>query len=134
MNITEIDARLKAALPLRIPRFNPSDAPGLKIAALEEHMRTAAYHRAELEEALHWAWEAQKLLREQWTDVQGWQSLAGSKPTQASIDQAKRVCSPAIWSAIQDVKLLLASLERQIKRLDKEADIASRSYTLISGG
>lgn len=132
MTVGEIQARLAAAMPLRIPMFNPSDPPQAKVSALEDYLRTTAYHRAELEEALHWGWEARKLLERQWTDVDGWQAMAGSKATGPQIDSAKRVCAPDVWAGIQDVKILLASLERQIKRLEKDGDAASRSYTMLT--
>lgn len=132
MNVEEIRECLYAALPLRIPMYDPHEPLPGKIHLLEEYMRQTAYRRAELEEALHWAWEAKKTLDEMWTGVHGWEPMAGKSPTQPQIDSAKRVINPDIWSGLVEVRGLMNSLERQIKRLDRDGEVSSRAFSMLT--
>lgn len=131
----EIAVRLERALKLRIPIFDPSAHPRDKMAALEAHILRCAYERAELEEALHWGIELGKQLRLQWDSHRGWEPVAGARPTEARVNEAKRKTGmQPIWDAMQEMRALADSLERQIKRLGgSDYDAASRAYTLMSG-
>lgn len=135
MTIDEIRERLERALPLRIPTFDPDANPRDKMAALETHILKCAWERAELEEALHWAIEVGKQLRVQWDSHQGWELVAGAKPTQERVNDAKRrTGARPVWEGMQEMKALVESLHRQIARLGgSDYDAASRAYTLMSG-
>lgn len=136
MTIEEIRDRLNAAMPLRVPLYDPNEAPRQRLDALTDHLLKCAYHRAELEEALHWAIEAGKLLRQQWDGIQGHEAmLRGSKPTKEQVDAAKRTINPELWKSLEDARTLVESLRRQIVRLGgTDYDAVSRAYTLLSGG
>lgn len=135
MTLEEIRERLHAALPLRVPLYDPNEPPKQRIDALTDHLLKCAYHRAELEEALHWAVEAGKLLRARWDGVQGHEAMIrGSKPTKEQVDAAKRTIDPETWKALDEARTLVESLRRQIVRLGgSDYDAVSRAYTLLSG-
>lgn len=135
MNVQEIRERLDVALKIRVPQFDPSTPAREKISKLEDHLLKCAYHRAELEEALHWLVEAGKKLREEWDSIEGHQAmLRGSRPTKEQIDNAKRQIKPEVWDSLQELRTLVDSLQRQITRLGgTDYDAVSRAYTLISG-
>lgn len=137
MELPEIKRRLDEAMPLRIPLQNPDAHPRERISELEDHILKCAWHRAELEEALHWTIEIGKRLRVQWDGIDGWQvAVRGSRPTRDQIDAAKRTIDGerGTWDALQECRTLVESLKRQITRLGgSDYDAASRAYTLLSG-
>jgi hypothetical protein len=130
VTIQEIRRRLEAALPIRVPLFNPNLQGREKVEQLEDYLAQTAWHRAELEEALYWAWETDKPLRETWEGLQGWQNLLPreqrSKPTAKAVAEAKRQIDGATYDALRDLKLL-------IKRLTLDDANTSRRYSLLSG-
>lgn len=137
MDLVEIKRRLDVAMPLRIPLQNPEAHPRERISELEDYILKCAWHRGELEEALHWTIEIGKRLRVQWDGIDGWQvAVRGSRPTKDQIDAAKRTIDGdrGTWDALQECRTLVESLKRQIARLGgSDYDAASRAYTLLSG-
>lgn len=134
MELAEIRRRLESALPLRIPQFDPNTPPREKISKLEDYILTCAYHRGELEEALHWCLEAGKKLRAQWDDIQGYEVGLPTRPTKEQIDLSKRHVAPQIWAGLDEARTLTESIKRQISRLGgSDYDAASRAYTMLSG-
>jgi hypothetical protein len=137
VTVQEIRARLEKALPIRVPLFNPNLQGREKVEQLEDYLAQTAYHRAELEEALYWAWETDKPLRDRWDGVQGWQNLLPrdqkGKPTAKAVAEAKRQIDAATYDALRDLKTLIDALERQIKRLTLDDANTSRRYSLLSG-
>lgn len=135
MELADIHQRLADALPIRVPQFDPNESPRVKVEALENHLLRCAWHRAELEEALHWAIEAGKLLRRRWDGLQGWEAqLRAGRSTNEQVEAAKRTIDPELWDGMQEVRTLIESLRRQIVRLGgTDYDAVSRAYTLISG-
>jgi hypothetical protein len=134
VTIEEIRERLDRALPLRVPQRDPNKSTGELVSELTDHLLTCAYHRAELEEALHWAVELGKALKRDWDNIQGWQATVGRKATQAQIDGAKRDINAGLWDALEEARTLVESLRRQITRLGgSDYDAVSRAYTLLSG-
>lgn len=136
MTLDEVRERLDKAMPLRVPLWDPNMNPKERIEGLTDHLLTCAYHRAELEEALHWTVEAGKTLRAQWDGVQGHEAMVrGSRPTKDQLDAAKRTIAPDTWAALDECRTLVESLRRQITRLGgTDYDAVSRAYTLMSGG
>jgi hypothetical protein len=137
MDLIEIRQRLTDALSVRVPRFDPNESPGVKIAALEDHLLKCVWHKGELEEALYWTLEAGKALKLQWDGISGYEvSLPrGTKHTKEQVDAAKRVIQPGIWDSLEECRFLVENLRRQISRLGgTDYDAVSRAYTLISGG
>ncbi len=135
MDLEEIKRRLHAALPVRVPLYDPNAPPSQRVRGLEEHLLLCAWHRAELEEALYWTVEAGKALRAEWDGIEGYEvQLSGSRPTKEQVDGAKRTLKPGLWSSLEDCRALVDSLRRQITRLGgTDYDAVSRAYTLISG-
>lgn len=137
MNLQEARQRLDRALPLRIPQFDPNAHPREKVAALADHILTVAYHRAELEEALHWTIEAGKALKLRWDGHVGYEVALpkGGRHTQEQVSEAKRRTGMGeVWAGLQEARALKEALERQIIRLGgSDYDAASRAYTLLSG-
>lgn len=138
MNLDEIRQTLETATLVKLPRFAPDAHPSVKIEGLESHIAATAYHRADLERALYWLWEADKALRDQWDDIAGWEPHArarktGKDVTQEDIRQAKRTLEPGLFDGLRECARLKEHLGRQIRRLEKDYDAASRIYTLITG-
>lgn len=138
MTLEEIRARLKAALPLREPLFDPSAAPVAKVRALEDYLLLTAYHRGELEEALHWLYEAKKTLKREWDDLHGWEmnlprGATTRNRTQEMVREAKRHTAPELYTSLAECTQLENSILRQIRRLELDDKATSRGYTLITG-
>jgi hypothetical protein len=135
VTLEEIKKALHAALPVRVPLYDPNAPPRERIEGLEKHILLVAWHRAELEEALHWAIELGKTLRREWDGVEGHEALLrGSRPTKEQIEAAKAKIAPGTWDALLEARTLVESLKRQIVRLGgSDFEAASRAYTLMSG-
>jgi hypothetical protein len=130
---------------LRMPRFkvDPNDPmastrPGEKIEQLESYLLEVAYARGEAEEARLYAHAAVKRLTEEWDHIEGWEAFFGTpenaaKATQPQVKEAKRQIRPELFDSIETGVYLVKRLTDQIKRLEKDEDVASRAYTLISG-
>jgi hypothetical protein len=138
MTVEEIRQALHAALPLRVPIFNPQTNAREKVEALEDYLAQCAYKRADCEAALYWAWEAEKVLRDEWDGIQGWEnflpSKARSRPTEAHVTRAKARVKPETYAGLREVKTLIEGLDRQCKRLTRDEETCSRRYTLLVGG
>lgn len=136
MTLPEIRKVLEAAMPIRIPIIDPTNRVSgrERVDQLQEHILTCAFHRAELEEALHWCLESGKSLRRQWDDLQGYQVGLSSRPTKDDVDRAKRELAPDVWKGLDEARTLTESIKRQISRLGgSDYDAASRVYTMLSG-
>lgn len=135
MNVDDITAYLNDASQLRIPKFDPEESPGLKIAALEDYMLKVSYHRGDLEQAIGWVLEAKHDARRMLDDVQGWEVHVprGSQRTQEQVLDAKRKIAPQAFNILRDADYFLKRLERQVRRLEHDNDAVSRAYTLITG-
>lgn len=137
MTVEEIKAALHAALPLRVPIWNPQTTARGKVEALEDYLAQCAYKRADCEEALYWSWEAEKVLRREWEGIEGWEALlpskARSRPTEAHVTRAKARVKPETYASLSEVKTLIEGLDRQCKRLTRDEETCSRRYSLLSG-
>lgn len=136
--LDQIRAALRAALPLRVPIWNPRTNAREKVDALESYLAECAYTRADCEEALYWTWEAEKVLRREWEGIQGWEALlpskARAKPTEAQVTRAKARVKPEVFDGLSEVKRLIEGLDRQCKRLTRDEETCSRRYSLLAGG
>jgi uncharacterized protein (DUF2132 family) len=137
VELEEIRRRLRAALPIRCPLFNPNESGRQKVEQLEDYLAKTAWHRAELEEALYWSWEVEKVLRAKWEGIEGWEQLLGpgarQRPTQAQITAAKARVDQSTYEALAEVKEIIEGLKRQIERLRLDDANTSRRYSLLSG-
>jgi hypothetical protein len=135
MSVEKIEEALLVAMKLRHPLFAESFSARAKIDALETYIEKTAWHRGELEEALYWASDAGKVLRQEWDKIEGYETtLRGRGPhTKEQVNAAKRTVRPDTWEGIQDAKKLCEDIGRQIRRLELDFQAASRSYSLITG-
>lgn len=138
MELQQIRERLEAATEIKMPRFDPNSAPRDKISGLEDYMNLVSVTRAELEEAMFWSWEAKKLLKDKWDDIEGWEPLLPKrdqqKPSKEAIALAKRKVNGPVYEGYREVNGLMEMIGRQIRRLELDHEAASRIYTLIVGG
>jgi hypothetical protein len=134
VTLDEIKSKLESAMKVRIPQFDPNLPPREKISKLEDHILLVAWHRGELEEALHWCIEAGKKLRVEWDQVQGYEVGLPSRPTKEQIDLSKGRIAPELYASLEQARTLTTSIRRQIDRLGgSDYDAASRAYSLLSG-
>lgn len=138
MTLDDIRQRIDAALPIRIPQFDPNTHPAEKVGGLETYLLATAFHRGELVEAWHWLEEVRKKALREWNELTGYEVAlprAGSSRnvTQGDVKAAKRTLRPDLASLLEDCTSLERDLERQIRRLEWDDRAASRSYTLITG-
>src|SRR5436853_5953272 len=136
MTLDEIRAAFDAARVIRIPRFDPNTHGRVKVSALETYINDTAFHRGELEDALWWTWEAERTLRDQWDDVEGYEPFLPStakERTQEAISKAKRRVNPDVYDGLKLCAQLREAIGRQIRRLEKDYDAASRQYSLVTG-
>ena len=135
MQLEEIREVLDRATKMRMPQRHPDDGRALFIEQLTDYILKVAEMRGELLEARMHMEFAVELLDDKWAQVQGWQALAGAKPTQAAIEEAKRQIDPETWQGIRDGRRMIERLTVQVKRLAGMADdeAASRVYTLLTG-
>ena len=139
MTLSEIKRILLQATEVRIPKFDPNTQAGIKVTGLENYIALTAYTRSDLERSLYWIWEAEKALRDRWDAVEGYEHIArslrtGKDVTQENIKEAKRQIDPETYGALRDCLHIKEHLGRQIRRLEKDFEAASRMYTLMTGG
>lgn len=134
MEPDEIRKKLYAASKLRMPRFK-SDTPRTeRIEQLEDYLLQTAFHRGELEEARLYAHDALGMLLDRWDDLEGWETMIGkSDPSQDAIRRAKKTLDKGLHDSLNVSKRLIGRLSDQIRRLEKDDEVASRAYTLIAG-
>jgi hypothetical protein len=143
MEVEEIKELLHRHAKLRMPQFQygvhgeaTPTAPAAKIEKLEEYLGDVAIARGDLEEARLFIDHARHALEDTWGRVEGWQQHV-AKPNTATgpqIAEAKRKIDPDTYEGIREAKWLSQKLGDQIRRLEKDEEVASRRYTLIVGG
>lgn len=134
MNVAEIEeVRDLVRDEVRFPTWGPDEMPGKKIEALEGYIGLTAVRRAELLAAQDWIIVARRNLQEAWDGVQGHEAALPKGATNEQVNAAKRRIKPDVWAGLTEAKELLASIERQVRRLERDYDAASRTYTLITG-
>lgn len=149
MDLKQIEQTAFDVATLRMPKFiyNVNDPmastrPGEKIEKLESYILDVAYARGEAEQARLYAYAAVRRLTIEWDHLKDWElsfdpdvtkALAkAAKATQPQIKEAKRQIRPDLFDGIEHGQYLVKRLTEQIKRLEKDEDVASRAYTLVS--
>lgn len=145
MELVDIEQTVFDVAKLRMPKFkiDPNDPmastrPGEKVEQLESYLLNVAFARGRAEEARLYAYGAVRRLQQEWDHLDGWEEVFGApekaaKATQPQIKEAKRQIRPDLYDGIEHGTYLVKRLTEQIKRLEKDEDVASRAYTLISG-
>lgn len=143
MDLKQIEQTVFDVSKLRMPKFvydrnEPMSAtrPGQKIEELESYILDAAYARGDAEEARLFCHAAVRTLLDKWDHLTGWEASFGdeakaAKATQPQVREAKRVLDPELYDSIAKGEYLVKRLTEQIKRLEKDEEVASRAYTLI---
>lgn len=135
MTLEEIREALGRSARLRMTRFDERMSAQDRVDALEDHLNATAVARAELEEARMYAAGVAHKLGDEWDRIQGWEThLRRSQPTQEDVRRAKREIRPDLHDAIREARFLVARLSEQIHRLEQDDTVASRLYTIITGG
>lgn len=136
----EAKDKVGLAAQLRMPRWDPASplGPHEKIEKLEKYLLECSFWRGELEEAELFVSAAVHELRVKWEMMDGYEGMLGrvdaDKATGPQHRRAKMLHDPDLFRGISDGKHLLERIARQIRRLEKDEDVASRAYTLLTGG
>ena len=140
MTLEEIHRTLYEAAKLKMPTFRTRNGDGpipprTKIAALEDYLLQTARWRGHLEQGRLQAQDAVRELQRKWDHMAGWEDYRrkGEKSV-ASVEDAKRQKDPGLYDSIKSGEFLVKRLSDQIRRLEHDDDVASRVYTLITGG
>jgi hypothetical protein len=136
MDIAQCKELLHQHATLRMPRFGKDDSTTTKVGALEDYLGEVAAARGDLEEARLWTDHVRHTIEDEWGRVEGWQQHVAqpNKATGPQIAEAKRKIKPDLYDAIRESKWVASKLSDQIRRLEKDEEVASRRYTLIVGG
>lgn len=135
METEEIRTIIQRASALRMPGL-PEGGKREWVESLMDYLQQTAVARAELLEAREAVELTLSTLDDRWAKLEGWHAIAGHKPTQPQIEEAKRQVDEELWTARREAKRVLGVIDAQVKRLGGMSDdeIASRLYTLVSGG
>lgn len=148
MDLQQIEQTAFDVAALRMPKFvydinDPmrSTRPGEKIEKLESYLLDVAYSRGDAEQARLYAYAAVRRLTNEWDHLEDWELSFDPDPakavakaaraTQPQIKEAKRSLRPDLYDGIEHGSYLVKRLSEQIKRLEKDEEVASRAYTLI---
>jgi hypothetical protein len=136
MTPDQIRETLHRVAAMRMPRLERDHGLNQQIESLQEYLVETAIARADLEEAHLYAYNAQNLLIDQWDALAGWEIHLPEKNghTKAAREEAKALLEPDLAEGLRDAKRLLQCLARQIVRLEMDERVASRTYTLLTGG
>jgi hypothetical protein len=123
-------------------RVRPDDLPmgtpltAWKIEQLESHLLDTAILRQEATRAKLIVQEALDVLQREWDEIEGWEVelRTDGRRSQADVLDAKRRTRPDLYSSIQTAKRLIDRLSEQVRRLEKDDNVTSRIYTLMTGG
>lgn len=123
-------------------RERPEDLPtgtpftAWKIEQLESYLLETAELRQDATLAKLIVQEALDVLQGEWDSIEGWEVELPSegRRSQADVVEAKRRVRPDLYSSIQTAKRLIDRLSEQVRRLEKDDNVTSRIYTLMTGG
>ena len=136
MTLDEIEQVLADALKLRSPVFLGGESGAGRVTVLENYMLKSANINGSLVEARHWLRAIEEKLADEWEGLAGWEVALRrprAKATKQDIQQAKMAVAPQLFAAGRKAKRLVASVDDQISRLEREERVVSRAYTMIVG-
>jgi hypothetical protein len=107
-----------------------------KIEQLEFYLLQTAELRQEALYAKLLVQQAVDVLEDEWVSMEGWEINlpSGSRRSVADVREAKRQANPVLFSSIQTGKRLVDRLSEQVRRLEKDDQVCSRTYTFLTGG
>lgn len=134
MDLTEIRDLIGTATGLRVPTKHP-DTPATRwVGELEDHILAIAHMRGELEEARLVMEGVVEGYTDQWEEIEGWEMVAGSRPSKEDVFAAKRKLRPDLAAILREAERTLAKIDRQIRRLELDERTVSRAYSMATGG
>lgn len=134
IDYAEIKDNINAAGLLRIPAFPEDTKTSDKIAALESHLLDTARWRSVMEAYRILLEDDYEEIDELWRSVTGYEMYLNGKPkSRDDIDEAKRQVDKELFARRRTVMKLLRQVGNQIRRLEKDDAVVSRSYTMMTG-
>jgi hypothetical protein len=131
----EIDDIIERASKLRIPLRDPEKSVKEWVDELIDYLPQTAVARGDLLQAREAVELGANLLDDTWANIEGWQAVAGHKPTRDQVEDAKRTINPDTWAGRREARRVLGLIDRQVGRLGGLSDdeVVSRLYSLLSG-
>lgn len=127
---------LNRSLTLRLPIFKVKETSASeRTDAYEEYMTFSAFMRGELAEERHRVRVRLDELTDQWDAMEGWEFYMNGKPrTDKGVELAKTEASPELAEERRQLRRREGRLTEEMERMDREATICSRAYTMLSRG
>lgn len=134
MTYEEVKEVVAEVAAVHLPQ-TPDEMPvKIKIEVLEAHLLYTARGRGILEEARLALEDQYEVIDEQWRNTTGYEMYLNGKPkSQEDINEAKRQVNPTLFGERRLCIKLLRQVGNQIRRLEKDDAVASRSYTMLTG-
>lgn len=128
VTLEEVEARITRAHKTRPPRWGADDRHDEKVETLADYLLSSAHARADLEEARSWLGEALQRFEEQWDDVD-----PGPCRTEKERQRQIALALPEVAAGRADAKRYLQTIERLVRRFERDEQTTSRIYTLMTG-
>jgi len=134
MTYEEVKDRIIEVAAVHLPETPEDMASRIKIEVLEAHLLYTARARGILEEARLAMEDRYEEIDDTWRKLTGYEMYLNGKPkSQTDIDEAKRQVDPNLFGERRLIMKLLRQVGNQIRRLEKDDAVASRSYTMLTG-
>lgn len=134
MTYEEVQEVIAEVSKVHLPATPEDMSAKVKIEVLENHLLYTARGRGILEEARLGLEDVYEGVDDQWRNTTGYEMyLNGKAKSQTDIDEAKRQVNPALFEERRLCIKLLRQVGNQIRRLEKDDAVASRSYTMLTG-
>lgn len=133
--LDEFRETLERIAKVKIPGIKGMSSSAEKIEQLEFYLLQTAELRQEAGYAKLLVQQAVDRLEWEWEELEGWEVyLLDGKRTGPSVREAKRRMRPDLFTSIREGKRLSERLGDQIKRLERDDQVVSRTYTFLTGG
>lgn len=118
----------------KIPAIRGMPAPS-KIEQLESYLVETAELRQRALLAKLIVQQALDGLNLEWDQLEGWEVElpTGGRRTAGDVVEAKRRTNSTLYTSIQTGKRLVDRLGDQVRRLEKDDQVCSRAYTMLTG-
>jgi len=128
----ELPECLKVATGLRVPVFARETPPRAKIEALESYLLLGAFTQGELAEERLSLMVDLVPIEDEWSHLAGWEDLKQTR-TEKGVMDAKRRLRPDLFDQLTSLRWMIARLQEEIDRLERESTKISRAYTFMTG-
>lgn len=124
---------LAESLTLRMPVFPRGTGSREQIDTLQEYMLLTAFKRGELAEERNNTLEQLDDLEDKVDAVDLTYYISDKPKTDKGMEAAKAEACPNDWKAIKKLRRRKDRLWGEMERLDRDATVASRAYTFLTG-